>query len=334
MLLSVIIVNYRSAQLINNCIRSLMQYAGGLQYEIIIVDNDSKDNSEQLLTTSFPFIQWIQMGYNAGFARANNKGIRQAKGNVVLLLNPDTLFNDQSLPICFSQFVASDYVACGVQLLNEDGSPQISGNYAMKGGLNYLLPLPYTGALLKGVASLLSVKKPNVPNATATVEVDWINGAFLMVKKEIIAKAGLLDEDFFLYAEEAEWCSRLKKWGKLCIFGNCHVYHLQGEVSNDTFNSTGKGYFNLYDRKGLQIMLSNLVRIRKEFGVGWFLFILLVYTATIPVFLIVGLMHYLLSAKRLSHFFNQWTGFTKNVFFVWKWSSTILSNKPHFYKVL
>jgi len=333
-MLSIIIVNYKSAQLISNCIHSLIQYADGLQYEIIVVDNDSRDNSRQLLITQYPFIKWIAMSYNAGFARANNEGIRLAKGNVVLLLNPDTLFTDNSLSVCFNNFISSSYVACGVQLLNEDGSPQISGNYAMKGGLNYLLPLPYTGALLKWVASLLSVKKPNVPNATGTIEVDWINGAFLMVKKDVIIKAGLLDEDFFLYAEEAEWCSRLKKWGKLCIYGQCHIYHLQGEVSNDTFNSTGKGYFNLYDRKGLQIMLSNLVRIRKEFGTGWFLFILLFYTVTIPIFLIIGFFHNLFAARNLSRFFKQWIGFTNNVLYVWKLSGTILRNKPYFYKVL
>ena len=334
MLLSIIIVNYKSAQLISNCIYSLIQYSGGLQHEVIIVDNDSKDNSEQVLTTRFPFIKWIQMGYNAGFARANNAGIRISKGDIILLLNPDTLFKDDSLEICLNKFNSSSYVACGVQLLNEDGTPQISGNYAMKGGLNYLLPLPYTGALLKGIAGLLSVKKPNVPNASGTIEVDWINGAFLMTKKVIIDQAGLLDEDFFLYAEEAEWCSRLKRFGPLCIFGQCHVYHLQGEVSNDTFNSAGKGYFNLYDRKGLQIMLSNLVRIRKEFSIGWFLFILLVYTVTIPVFLAIGLIHNILTLRNLSQFFRKWLGFTENVLYVWKLCSTILSNRPYFYKVL
>jgi GT2 family glycosyltransferase len=64
---------------------------------------------------------------------------------------------------------------------------------------------------LKGLGNIVGVAKPNIPNATGTVEVDWINGAFMMVKKHAIEKAGLMDEDFFLYSEEAEWCSRLKK---------------------------------------------------------------------------------------------------------------------------
>ena len=212
MLLSIIIVNYKSSSLIRNCITSILQYCPHLSYELLVVDNASGDTSKDVLTNEFPFIRWIQMSYNSGFARANNEGIKVANGDTVLLLNPDTLLTDNSLVECYRTFYTSGYVACGVQLLNGDGTPQIAGNYAMKGGLNYLLPLPYVGALLKAVASLFNVAKPNVPDTKSTVEVDWINGAFLMVKKEVIAKAGLLDEDFFLYAEEAEWCSRLHKW--------------------------------------------------------------------------------------------------------------------------
>ena len=274
------------------------------------------------------------MSYNAGFARANNEGIRQAKGDAVLLLNPDTICTDDSVLNCYHQFAASDYAACGLQLVNADGTPQISGNYAMTGGLNYLLPLPYVGVVIKWMATLFKVQKPNVPDTKITVEVDWINGAFLMVKKETIKKAGLLDEDFFLYAEEAEWCSRLKRVGKLCIYGRYSVIHLQGEVSNDAFNSTGKGYYNLYDKRGLQIILSNLVRIRKQFGVGWFLFILLVYTFTIPLFLIVGCLHQLYLFKTSLHVFTRWKGFTKNVFYVWRKSEIIIAGKPYFFKVL
>ncbi len=334
MLLSIIIVNYKSSLLIRNCIQSLQRFAMDLPYELIVVDNASGDNSEAVLKSEFPFIHWIQMGYNSGFARANNEGIRQSNGDAVLLLNPDTLFTDHSLKGCYHTFRQSPYVACGVQLQNEDGSPQISGNYAMKGGLNYLLPLPYTGALVKAAAGLFNVKKPNVPDTQTTTEVDWINGAFLMVKKEVLTGAGLLDEDFFLYAEEAEWCSRLKEQGKLCIFGQFTVVHLQGEVSNDAFNTSGKGYYNLFDKRGLQIILSNLVRIRKQFGVGWFLFILLVYTLTIPVFFVAGSIHQLFASHTDLNVYNRWKGFTQNVLYVWGKLLIILQNKPYFYKVL
>jgi GT2 family glycosyltransferase len=314
--LSIIIVNYNSAGLIQNCITSIHQFTRHLAFEVIVVDNSSSKEDKEKIIQNFTEVRWIEMGYNAGFARANNEGIRQARGEVVLLLNPDILVEDNSIANCFFQFVNSGYVACGVQLLNPDHTPQISGNYAMKGGLNHLLPLPYLGNFLKSIATIFK----------------WINGAFLMVKKSAIEKAGLLDEDFFLYAEEAEWCSRLKKTGKLCIYGQYSVIHLQGETANETFQSTGKGYYNLYDRKGLQIMVSNFVRIRKEFGIGWFLVQLFFYMIEVPVFFLGVCVEKILGKKNFS--FRQAKGFTKNVVPLLKLSPTIIRNQPHFYKVL
>jgi hypothetical protein len=334
MKLSIIIVNYKTPQLVLDCIASVCRFSTE-GTEIIVVDNFSGDNTETLLQQHYPDVKWLQMNYNAGFARANNAGISIAKGDVVLLLNSDTIVKDDAVNNATNKLMASPaYVACGVQLLNEDGSPQISGNYAMKGGVNYLLPLPFMGKFLKALASLLKIKKPNVPNASGMVDVDWINGAFLMVKKSAIEQAGLLDGDFFLYAEEAEWCSRLKKTGKLCIYGDEHVEHLQGGSANDAFESAGKGYFNLFDRKGLQIMLSNFVRIRKEFGLGWFFFDLIVYLITIPVFFFGVLFQKIFFVKNNAYNFSQFAGFVKNIFSVLKFVPKIVSNKPYFYKVL
>lgn len=330
--LSIIIINYKSAQLICDCVKSIYAQNSSFNFEIIVVDNDSKDGSKEKILGIFPEIIWIEMNYNSGFARANNEGIKKSNSNVVLLLNGDTIIENNAIEKCFNLFQFSEYVACGVQLLNADRTPQISGNYAMKGGLNYLLPLPFLGNLLKSFANVFGVKKPNVPDASAIVELDWINGAFLMVKKPAIQKAGLMDEDFFLYAEEAEWCSRLKKVGKLCIYGDINVIHLQGETSNETFGSSGKGYMNLFDRKGLQIMLSNLVRIRKEFGVGWFVFILSVYTFEIPIFFIGVLISKIFFSNKYS--FTAAKNYTSNVFKIINLSPTIINSRSHFYKVL
>jgi GT2 family glycosyltransferase len=334
MQLSIIIVNFRSSRLIANCLQSIYAQSSSISFEVFVMDNDSKDDSYEYLNTRFPMVSWHQMGYNAGFARANNAGIRVSHGEVVLLLNPDTVIPKNALDSCFQQFIQSEYVACGVQLLNEDSSPQISGNYFVKGGLNYLLPLPFTGKLIKALGKLFAVKPPHVANAGGLTEVDWINGAFLMVKQSAILKAGLMDEDFFLYAEEAEWCSRLKKVGKLCIFGNVKVYHLQGISANETFSSVGKGYYNLFDKKGKQIMLSNLVRIRKQYGPIWFLFILLMYSLTVPVFYFGLLFSRLLPKSSRIYQFADFNGFCKNLVYVWSLTAKILSNRPYFYKVL
>jgi GT2 family glycosyltransferase len=332
--LSVIIVNYKTPELVIDCLRTVYEQAGGLDFEVIVIDNASGDDSRERILEAFPDVRWSDMGYNAGFARANNAGIRISQGDTVLLLNSDTLVEEGAIIRCYELFAASSYVACGVQLLNADRTPQISGNFFMKGGLNYLLPLPYLGSVIKRAGELFKVDKPNVPVAGALVEVDWINGAFLMAKKAVIEKAGLMDEDFFLYAEEAEWCGRLRKYGRMCIYGQLHVVHLQGASANETFGSEGKGYYNLYDRKGMQIMLSNFVRIRKQFGRGWFLVQLVFYLLEIPVFLLGVLLYRLVRGRRSRYTFYQFRLYCKNFITVLGKTMIILRNKPYFYKVL
>jgi hypothetical protein len=332
--LSIIIVNYKTPGLLKDCLESVYQHTKSIDFEVLVIDNHSGDNSQEIITSSFPAVRWIQMAYNAGFARANNAGIQQANGKVVLLLNSDTLAYSDAIGACYHSFVQSAYVACGVQLLNVDGSPQISGNFFMKGSLNNLLPLPYIGNFFKWLGNKVKVKKPNVPHATTAIEVDWINGAFLMVKSETIKKAGLLDEDFFLYAEEVEWCSRIRQVGKLCIYGQYTIVHLQGATANEAFNSSDKGYYNLYDRKGLQIMLSNLLRIRKQLGVGWFMFHLVMYTIGVPVYLVGSLLENLVKLRNPFKQFPAAVKFGGNVIKLWLFTPRIISNKPYFYKVL
>ncbi len=332
--LSIIIINYKSLDLIRDCLRSIYTSKPSISFEIIIVNNDDVSGIPNPMLSEFPAIRWVDMHYNAGFARANNEGIRQSGAEIVLILNPDTIIPVNALDDTYRQFSASDYVACGVQLLNEDSSPQISGNYFVPGGLNYLLPLPYTGKFIKALGNLFSVKVPHVADSDSLIEVDWINGAFLMVKQSAIRRAGLMDEDFFLYAEEAEWCARLKKVGKLCIFGNVKVFHLQGISSNEAFSSAGKGYYNLFDKKGKQIILSNLVRIRKQYGLFWFLFDLCIYSLTIPVFFVGILMSFFRPKCTRTYSYSEWAGFSRNMVYIWSKTPRILSNKPYFYKAL
>jgi GT2 family glycosyltransferase len=331
---SIIIVNYKSAGLLAGCLETVYAQTSGIAFEVIVVDNASGDNSQQVIQSHFPQVHWIQMDYNAGFARANNAGIRRSAAKTVLLLNADTLIQGNAIGHCCRFLSGSGYAAAGVQLLNPDGSPQISGNYAMRGGLNYLLPLPYLGDAIKGLGNLFKVRKPNVPDASEIINVDWINGAFLMVQRQAIEQAGLLDEDFFLYAEEAEWCSRLRKTGPLCILGQEKVIHLQGATANTAFGSSGTGYYNLFDRKGLQIMVSNFVRIRKEFGLGWFLLDLCVYVAALVIFPLALLADKLIHGQKARFSWKHLAGFAGNISRLISLSPRIVANKPYFYKVL
>jgi len=332
--LSIIIVNYKSSHFIKDCLQSAVAFESYKSFEWIIVDNDSKDQSKEILLNEFPFLLWHDMGYNAGFARANNAGIKLAKGASILLLNPDTLILNDAINVCLQEFEKSTNVACGVQMLNKDLTTQISGSHFMKGGLNHLLPLPYWGDFLKQVSLLTNVKKPSVESASSEEMVGWISGAFLMVKSDVIQKSGLMDEDFFLYGEEVEWCSRLGKFGTLCIFGNIHIIHIMGEVISVNANSDDKSYTNLFDRKGLQLMISNHIRIRKQYGIGWFLFQLLNYSFAIPVFFIGSFLKNSIHLNNPFKELDKVLGLTKNVLVIWSNLFLIIQNKPHFYKVL
>jgi GT2 family glycosyltransferase len=332
--LSIIIVNYRSSLLVVESIRTVKHFNDGLNYEIIVVDNASGDGSREYIQKQFPEVKWIEMGYNAGFARANNQGMMQAKGNVFLLLNPDTISIDNSISGCYLKLSSSDYVASGVQQLNADGTPQISGNYFIKGGINHLLPIPYWGGFLRWLGYQVKTKIPNVPVAASFEEVDWISGAFLMVKRTSVEQAGMMDEDFFLYAEEVEWCSRLRKIGRLCIFGDFKIIHLESGSIDKAHQITEKGYYNLYDKKGLQLMVSNHLRVRKQFGLGWYLFLLLNYSGGVVVFIIASFLHRLFTYRNP---FGDWIRagkFGKNVLRLWMLAPKMFANKPHFYKVL
>lgn len=334
MSLSIIIVNYKTPELVIDCLQSVYAFTRNIAFEVIVVDNHSQDNSRELITTLFPPVHWVQQEYNSGFARGNNAGMRKAEGEVYLLLNPDTLIEEYAIERCYTKLIHSSYVAAGVQMLNPDRTFQISGNFFMKGGINHLLSLPYWGGFLRWLGYKTKRKIPNVAVAKAEEEVEWISGAFLMVKKEALDIAGLMDEDFFLYAEEVEWCSRLQKAGKLCIFGELHIIHIQGEAINKDQKSTERGYQGLYDKKALQLLVSNHVRVRKQFGVGWFLFLLLNYSWGVIVFAIVGFLHRLFTLRNPVEDFRKIAALGKNVAYVWSLAPTIIRNKPHFYKIL
>lgn len=335
--LSIVIVNYKSVALIRDCIASVMHETQQLSYEIIVVDNHSQDDCAAILSQAYPQVKMLELGANVGFARANNAGIRMAKAEMILLLNPDTIILDRALDRCFTQFASLDgYSACCVQLLNEDRSLQISGSYNMPGGVNFLLALPYWGTVIRSLGYALKTKVPHVLVETGITDVDWINGAFMMVKKAAIEQAGGLDEEFFLYAEEIEWCARLRKTGKLCIVGDCQVLHLQGESANAAYGSSeGKGYYNLSGKKGLQLIVSGFLRIRKQFGALWTLFAWFNFLWSVPFSMLGLLSDLVLMRKGVGKKWTYLTGFYKNTFvFSLKYLGKILFRKPYFYKVI
>jgi GT2 family glycosyltransferase len=330
--LSIIIVNYNSAQLLLNCLESIYKFGFECNSEIIVVDNCSSGNDEHILTGQYPDIVWHQMGYNAGFSRANNQGIRISQYDYILLLNPDTIILDNSINKCFRYFSNSTFSACGVQLLNPDLSLQISGSKFFFGGLNYLLPIPYIGPFFKFLASIINVKPPHIRESAPISYVDWINGAFLMTKKSVINKAGLLDEQFFLYGEEIEWCNRLSKYGRLVIFGDIVIIHvISGSIQKAT-KSNDNSYSNLFDKKGAQIMVSNQLLILKKFGVFWFFVHLLFHTIGMVLSFFFFPFYSFLPQKSIILEYKKAKMYSINVLKIWNLVPRYLFSSHYFFK--
>jgi hypothetical protein len=331
--LSIIFVNYKTAQLLLDCIDSIYTQTKTLSVEIIVVDNFSQDDSKAIVTGKYPAVIWIDMVYNAGFARANNAGIKIATGEFVLILNTDTIILDGALDKVVALFkVEKNAVACGVQLLNTDGSNQISGAHFVKGGLNFLLPLPYLGSFVRYWGYRLKSSIPSITSISNKVEVDWIVGAFILTTSAI-AQEILLDEDFFMYAEEIEWCSRLKKKGKLFLYEAPKVIHLGGATSGSFYNTEeSDNSKNLWNKKGRQILISMMLRIRKQYGIGWFMLMLTTFLAEIPIFA-VGLLVESIVGKRSRFNWQAFKNYCINIFVLLSLTGKIISNKRHFYKV-
>ncbi len=137
-----------------------------------------------------------------------------------------------------------------------------------------------------------------------------------------------------MYAEERpKWCSRLMKVGNLIVYGDLKIIHLQGEIINSVANSPDKGYFNLYDKKGLQLIVSNNLRIRKQYGIGWYLFNLVMYIIEIPVFFICLFFE---NIFRLKNPFKNWKlafNYSTNIFKLIALSPSIIFSKNKFYKM-
>ena len=334
--LSIILVNYKSAHLVLDCIKSIYQQTVENSFEIILADNFSEDNCKAIVLEKYPAVRFLPLNYNAGFARANNAGIKISTGEYVLILNTDTIILDGAIDKSIALLKQhSDAIGCGVQLLNSDGTTQISGAHIIKGGLNTLLPLPYLGRLIRFIGYSVKSTIPSVQTVTDTIEVDWIVGAYILVKKDVLSKSGLLDEDFFMYAEEIEWCGRLRKQGKLLLFAVPKVIHIGGGTSSDYYSTAeSENGKNLWNMKGRQIIISTMLRIRKQFGIFWYLIIFCTYIFEVPIFFICLFIDKIIHGRNAKYQWKNVVDYNKNMGVLLSYFFKILLNKPHFYKVV
>lgn len=215
--LSVIIVNWNTKDLLQACLNSIFKFTKNINFEVIVVDNNSSDESQQMVKTKFPQVKLIPNKLNLGFAKANNQGIKITEGKYCLLLNSDTYLIENSLKkLAVEAENIKNLGAIGPLLLNEDKSIQQSVGFfphlpQVFFWMTFIDDLPF-GTLLRPYHVDHDSFYKNQQ------EVDWITGAAFLVPREIIKKVGYLDENIFMYGEDVEWCYRIKKAGFKVIF--------------------------------------------------------------------------------------------------------------------
>ena len=234
--LSIIIVNYRTYELTKNAINSVLETVKS-SYEIFVVDNGSQDNSYEKLKFRFSNeisekkIKTIANKSNKGFATANNIAIKESKGDYILLLNSDTIVKENSIDSSLNYIKTQEDVgAVGPKILLPNGDLDKAAKRNFPNPKNSFYKLFGFSKIIKNSKS----NNYNLDNLDpeGIYEVDSLVGAFMLVKKETINQIGLLDEDYFMYGEDIDWCYRIKQanW-KVIYYGKAKIIHYKGSSS-------------------------------------------------------------------------------------------------------
>lgn len=257
---SIIIVNYKTADLITECITSIKKHTKGVSYEIIVVDNNSMDGGVERIGLAFPSsaITFVELGENKGFGMANNEGFKVSKGRNILCLNPDTLLMNDAISE-LSEFLDSNknVGACGGNLY--DGAEKPTHSFSMvlpsiEWELDMLFFAKLEKTLHKGNASFNHTGRP--------MPVGYITGADLMVRRDVFEKAGGFSPKFFMYYEDTDLCYRIGRLGyKLMSVPSAKIMHLEGQ-------SFGKGKVSVNERRIRMSEKGRLVYYRKNKGRG------------------------------------------------------------------
>ena len=221
--LSIVIVNYNAQKYLENCLESLTSSPPAIPHAIIVVDNASADASVEAVRAGWPAITLIELPANVGFAAGNNAGIRASDGTLILLLNNDTLVPAGAIDALVGRLLAhSDAAVAGPRLVDGTGRAELSFG-PMISPLNELRQKLTMRLQDLGVAR-------RVERATRRERyVDWVSGACLLVRRADAEQAGLLDERYFLYTEDVDFCAAIRGRGRRILFTPAaEVVHLRG----------------------------------------------------------------------------------------------------------
>jgi hypothetical protein len=267
--LSIIIVNRNTKEYLLRCLRAVLENEKRTEWNIIVVDNGSRDGSAAEVGNTFPSIDLIENERNLGFAKAVNQGLQKASGRYVLLLNPDTQVKKRAIgELILFMDAHPDAGIAGARLLNSDGSrqnsianfPSLATELLNKSLLRWLFPEKFPG---------------KERNYSEPIEVDSVIGACMMVRRDAIEKVGLLDEDYFLYLEETDWCFRIRKAGwKVYHVPQAEVSHFQGKSAEQDKKRAKVEYYRsryhfFYKNRGRGLWLTLVIALMVRLGIEW-----------------------------------------------------------------
>lgn len=269
--ISGIVVSFNTRELLRECLASFLEECArlppGSAAEILVVDNNSKDGSQEMVEREFSSaaypVRLIRSTVNLGFGGANNLAIEQAEGRFLVLLNSDAFFHSGSLRRALEHIESSPLTGIGgAKLVSRDGQSQpsartfhsiLNDGFTVTGLSTRFPKSKLFGALDRSWAN------PDIP-----AEVDWVPGAFMMIRREALARAGVFDLRFFLYYEETDLCKRVKAAGyRICYWPDVVVTHIGGESTKQLSSLPS---LSLDSRMELWRMRSMLLYYRKHHG--------------------------------------------------------------------
>ena len=241
--LSVIIVNYNGAHYLTDCFASIKKHLNCLDYEIIVVDNASTDDSLNLIKSDFPEVILIESKENLGFGKANNLGVSYAKAPTLLLLNNDTVLLNNLQPAIQQLYADSHIGIIAINMLNSD-----------KKYLSAVGKFPRPLNLIK--LSLLNDTRAEFKTGKffdKNYKVNWVCGAFMLLRKSDFELVQGFDKDYFMYVEDVDICKKLQNHGKQCVFmPQLHYIHHVGFNKSREFLLI-KG-FKIYAKKHFSVL--------------------------------------------------------------------------------
>lgn len=254
---SIVIVSWNTRDILRNCLASIARETQ-FSHEVIVVDNASTDGTPDMVASDFPDTILIANAKNVGFAAANNQGLEIAQGARLLLLNPDTIILDGAIDSMVGWLDAHPDVGCvGCQVWENEETIQHTC-FAEPGPLNLAIGEFGLQRLARWIPMFGRPEYTGWDRKNLR-EVDVVSGMFMLVPRSVFEKVGALDEAFFIYSEEADWCRRIRDAGWRCVFAPvARILHLEGGSKSTT---------QIKSRMYVQLQKSKKIYLEKHYGV-------------------------------------------------------------------